>query len=91
MANSQSGSFNLKDLLDNMPTAIGHSKVYCPDQWAEQEYFVQAFYNNTHIWQELAPEYDQLINRILRGDIDVLQAKINEQQDDIDDRKSKDV
>ena len=71
LANSQSGSFNLKDLLDNMPTAVGHSRVYSPDQWPEQGYFVQAVYNNNHIWQELAPDYDQLIIRILRGVVDV--------------------
>ena len=70
LANSRNGSFNLKDLLDNMPTAIGHSRVYCPNQWEKQGYFVQAVYNNTHIWQELAPEYDQMIIRIQRGEID---------------------
>ena len=74
-----------------MPTAIGHSRVYSPDQWPEQGYFVQAVYNNNHIWQELAPEYDQLIIRILRGVVDVQHAKINGLQDDVDDHESKDV
>ena len=74
-----------------MPTAIGHSRVYCPNQWEKQGYFVQAVYNNTHIWQELAPEYDQMIIRMQRGEIDVKQARITELEDDVEDRKSKDV
>ena len=61
LANSRNGSFNLKDLLDNMPTAIGHSRVYCPDQWPEQGYRVQAVYNNTHVWKDLALKFDKLI------------------------------
>ena len=72
LANSPSGSFNLKDLLDNMPKAIGHSRVYSANQWPEQGYFVQAVYNNIHITQKLGPEYDQLIIRKLRGKIEEL-------------------
>ena len=67
-----------------MPTVIGHSRVYCPNQWPEQGYVVQAVYNNTHIWQKLAPENDQLIIRIQKGEIDELQAENN-------DHKSNDV
>ena len=61
LQNSQSGSFDLKDMLNNMPASIGHSKVYCADQWPEQGYRVQAVYNNTHVWKDLALKFDKLI------------------------------
>ena len=59
-----------------MPAVIGHSKVYCPDLWPEQGYRVQAVYNNTHVWKEMEPKFDELINQTQREEIKVLNETV---------------
>ena len=59
-----------------MPAVIGHSKVYCPDLWPEQGYRVQAVYNNTHVWKEMAPKFDELIIKTQTEEIEELNETV---------------
>jgi len=70
-------------LLDSMPSNIGYSKVYCPDRWPERRYCVQAVYDNTNYWHELASKLDKTIISILRKENEVLKANASGMQDTV--------
>ena len=64
-----------------MPAAVGHTSVYGPDHWPIGGYMVQAVYDNSHVWNQIATSMSEIAVRDLKLKLKVMHnadSKTNE-------------